>query len=699
MSPAYVTPLPMPPQRLQALYSDRLLSQDPSDESTVLHYLIHKRGLEMRTLRKYGVGMAPYPFPNSSDGTWLQHECVTFSWIMSERDAQTQEDLRGATYVPPPLTTTPTATTSATPTVAPDETSSNAPPSSEFPAAPIPPNPTTPPPPPPPPSGERFITRRIKARSVSNKACQRLDPAGGAWGFFGYHTVPLDATEVILTEGEYDAMAVWQATGRPAISLPNGCRSLPVSALPLLERFEKVYLWMDNDGPGQEGAEIFAKKIGLERCYIVRPNAQNCPNLLVDSSSGEALPASSFPKDANDALLQKCDLSRILDTSKLTPHEGILSFDDLRDEVLHEILYPDKYVGRPLPSLPAFTGIVKGLRRGELWVVTGPTGSGKTTMLTQLSLDLAEQGAHVLWGSFEIKNSRLIRKMMQQYSRESLPVTDQNRLSGLADNFAQLPLHFLKFYGGTDVDDVLNAMEYAVYVNDCQHIILDNMQFMISRQNSNSTFDKFDVQDVAIEKFRKFATDRNVHITLVMHPRKQMDNSRLDLSSVYGSAKATQEADLVLILQDEGNRKFLDVRKNRFNGDLGTSPLFFDRKSGRYQEEPLINVPPPSQSQANEPSRGGGGGGGGGGGSAPVSQARQYDKFNERDFVDYDEEVAAVAALEAAKPASTNTPVYPVVNIRKLPHFTVPSKAKATASAPTSAVHGTLLDSPLSRPR
>ena len=45
---------------------------------------------------------------------------------------------------------------------------------------------------------------------------------------FGAHTVPTTATEVIVTEGEYDAMAVFQATGKPAVSLPNGAGSLPV---------------------------------------------------------------------------------------------------------------------------------------------------------------------------------------------------------------------------------------------------------------------------------------------------------------------------------------------------------------------------------------------------------------------------------------------------------------------------------------
>lgn len=57
------------------------------------------------------------------------------------------------------------------------------------------------------------------------------------------------------------------------------------------------------------------------------------------------------------------------------------------------------------------------------------------------------------------------------------------------------------------------------------------------------------VQDLALDKFRKFATEHNVHITLVIHPRKEDEGYKLTTSSIFGSAKATQEADLVVILQ------------------------------------------------------------------------------------------------------------------------------------------------------
>jgi twinkle protein len=379
-----VAPLPMPQARLSACYSSLLLDApgegpQKANQNPSLQYLTETRGLTRATLRKYGVGRATYKFPDAN-GAYQATECISFPWIMRASDVHEQETLRGSQFsvvdtttrtaaAPPPTRPAPKDDATHKPPLGKDpsmsssssllDTTAEASSSSE-----------------PPPTG-KFVTRRIKVRALESKAFQRLDPPGGGWGLFGLHTVPDDATSIVLTEGEYDAMAVHQATGYPAVSLPNGCRSLPLQVLPLLERFEKVYLWMDNDGPGQEGAQQFTKKIGVSRTHLVQ-----CRDA----------------KDANDALLQGLNLKDMIDKASVTPHEQILTFADLRQEVLHEMMHPDKYTGVPVPSLPGFTKLIKGFRRGELTVLTGPTGSGKTTFLGQVSLDLAEQGINTLWG-------------------------------------------------------------------------------------------------------------------------------------------------------------------------------------------------------------------------------------------------------------------------------------------------------------
>ncbi|RHZ07955.1 hypothetical protein DYB31_006692 [Aphanomyces astaci] len=467
---------------------------DDADCRHVLDYLTTTRGLDPDVLSKYCVGAIQQPF-YGKDGASETKWCATFPWMARKVDIAAM----GAELATPD-----------------DPASSSG------------------------VDANLFNVVRLKVRAIDDKSKQRLVPKGGSWGLFGWNTIPHDANSVVVTEGEFDAMAVHQATGRPAISLPNGCRSLPPAVLPLLERFSSIYLWMDSDVHGQESVDKFVAKLGVARTYVVR---------------------ASGAKDANDALLAKMDLNAILDKATLKPHAQITTFDDLRAEVLDEMMNPLRASGVQSRSIPALNSYLKGFRSGELTVVTGPTGCGKTTLLSQLSLDWCAQGVSTLWGSFEIKNTRLVHKMLTQMAGRSLAL-NLDLFERTADEFEALPMYFLRFFGSSDVDEVLDAMEYAVYAYDVQHVILDNVQFMMSGQGRG--YDKFERQDAALDKFRKFATAKNVHVTLVIHPRKEQDDTDLTLSSVFGTAKATQEADNVLILQRNRGDVKLDVRKNRY---------------------------------------------------------------------------------------------------------------------------------------
>jgi twinkle protein len=106
---------------------------------------------------------------------------------------------------------------------------------------------------------------------------------------------------------------------------------------------------------------------------------------------------------------------------------------------------------------------------------------------------------------------------------------------------------------------------------------------MLSQQG-RSNLDKWDLQDSAIAEIRRFATERDVHITLVVHPRKDVGD-QLDINSIFGSAKVTQEADNVVILQTgnhfNNHTRSLDIKKNRYDGTLGAIPFKFIRESSK----------------------------------------------------------------------------------------------------------------------
>ncbi|KAI9365904.1 P-loop containing nucleoside triphosphate hydrolase protein [Pilaira anomala] len=261
----------------------------------------------------------------------------------------------------------------------------------------------------------------------------------------------------------------------------------------------------------------------------------------------------------------------MLKSAKGIKHDQIVDFQDLREEVYNEILYPDQ---------------TRGVQC-ELTILTGPTGAGKTTIISQLSLDYCQSGVPTLWGSFEIMNKRLAKKMLYQFAGKDISL-EPECFDEVADKFQQLPLYFLKFFSSTAIKEVLKACHHAVYAYDIRHIVLDNLQFMLSQQG-RSGLDKWELQDNAIAEIRQFATEQNVHITLVVHPRKDT-GEELDINSIFGSAKVTQEADNVVIIQKSPGKedlRSLDIKKNRFDGTLGSLPYKFDRTTTK------VKAPPP----------------------------------------------------------------------------------------------------------
>lgn len=210
------------------------------------------------------------------------------------------------------------------------------------------------------------------------------------------------------------------------ICLPYGFKHLPQECLPLFEPYSKLILWFDYNSVGWDMAKMFAKKLEERRCHFIRP------------TDDSPTPYS--------AIQQEIPMKAILSSAQPIVHKAVTTFRSLRQDVLSDLQNMDNVQGIKWKRYPTLNKYLKGHRRGELTVLTGSTGCGKTTFMAEYSLDLAMQGVNTLWGSFEIRNTLLARTLLQQMARKPLD-EHLDEFDHWANQFEQLPMFFMTFYG------------------------------------------------------------------------------------------------------------------------------------------------------------------------------------------------------------------------------------------------------------
>ena len=150
--------------------------------------------------------------------------------------------------------------------------------------------------------------------------------------------------------------------------------------------------------------------------------------------------------------------------------------------------------------------------------------------------------------------------MMYQFSETQLD-KHMEKYQNYADQFSKLPIHFMNFYGSQDIEKVISTIIYSIQKYNINLVVIDTLQFLLSDQESG--FKKFELQDSFMAKLRQISITYNIHIAIVIHPKKVEDNEDLGLHSIYGTSKSTQQADNVWIIQNRPGFKLFEIKKNR----------------------------------------------------------------------------------------------------------------------------------------
>ena len=199
---------------------------------------------------------------------------------------------------------------------------------------------------------------------------------------------------------------------------------------------------------------------------------------------------------------------------------------------------------------------------GDLVVIVGNTGLGKSTLATQFcGYWWKQKGYKTLIYSGEMDATWVINDLSIQ---QNFTGTDEN------------------CFIASVVD--LEGIEYAASELGFKVILIDNLMTL-----SQFTDDIYLGQSRTVKKLKEIALKYNCLIMLVCHPNKTKEfknGDNLTIDSISGSSNIGNLANLIMALNrgELPNQRVLEVLKNRKTGQLGKLNLEFERETKRYKE-------------------------------------------------------------------------------------------------------------------
>lgn len=388
----------------------------------------------------------------------------------------------------------------------------------------------------------------------------------------------IDSKDVIITEGEIDALCFIQAGFEYCISVPNGANIKAIeyldNCIDLITSKEKVYLATDNDIKGITLRDELARRIGYEKCLIVN---------FKDT------------KDANEYLLKYgADFMTLLKDAKLIKIKGISEPLDMYSETKEYF------------NIGIQRGLTIGINEiddyitwetGRLAVVTGIPSHGKSSVV-----DFIVAKLNILYGwkagfftpeNFPMKYhiANLIEVISGQsfsstYMKESIFDQTYNYVN---DNFRYI----------LDEDDftsktILSLAKVLVRQYGIKVLVIDPFNKIEHKnerwENETQYISRF------LDELTSFAKFNHVLIFLIAHPRKiDMDGSKYRTPNLYdisGSAHFYNKCDYGFTVYREKNLEgnslsdnievYWQKVKHKNLGKTGSSLLKYNFQNARF---------------------------------------------------------------------------------------------------------------------
>lgn len=410
----------------------------------------------------------------------------------------------------------------------------------------------------------------------------------------------LNQQPLIITEGQFDAMAAIQCGFVRTVSVPNGA-PVPHSedrdgtlaeaerykflreVAPLLtkDRFANIIIASDGDGPGAQLLHDLSIQLGRYRCKFI-------------TYETESLDDDRPAKDLNDILLRdrQAGVVRVIGRARYVALPGVYKMSELTPSP-----EPAVYEIRSESAVRSFELLNENyrMRLGDFAVVTGIPSHGKSAFVNDVCCRVADRyGLRVCWASFEQDPLTDHRRSLRAWFRSKEFDEDAGDFghNERADRWIDDHHVFIRADDDADLtlDWLIQAVEGAVVRHGCKIVVIDPWNEIEHCRNHGESETEYTGR--AIRTLKRFAKKFGVHLIVVAHPAKlQKVNGKYQTPSLYeisGSANFYNKCDVGIVVHRESkDSTMIRIAKSRYHdmiGRPGEVSVSFTQSSRRYTE-------------------------------------------------------------------------------------------------------------------
>lgn len=384
---------------------------------------------------------------------------------------------------------------------------------------------------------------------------------------------------LIITEGEFDALAALQAGFRGVVSVPNGAPGEQIDDPENsnryaflwehkedLDRVDKFILATDGDAPGRAMAQDLISLLGAERCWFIE-YPEGC-------------------KDLNDILqvYSESSLVTVIEAAKPVPVQGLFrvsEFPEMPKPQGHTIgIEPiDRMLKMVFPSLT---------------VLTGYANVGKSTIIDSLIASQIVAGRTVCLAAFEslVKPGLVdaVARCLLKCGESELATHEHRKWA-----FDLIEKHLLILANDVDEDlefDLSTFMEtvrIAVLREGAKVVIIDPWNELEHKRESGESETEYSGR--ALRTIKKFIKRHNLGFWIAAHPTKPIKgvNAPPSLYDISGSAHWANKPDYGLVYhrkdksKNDGELIVAKVRKD-YPGYCGSKRVRYDLFTSNFVE-------------------------------------------------------------------------------------------------------------------